>query len=68
MGGNVVSLTTDGFITNIEDLENKITQSTNKINHFFLKYRSLRFYLSNTITALDVNYKCKGIVRLTTII
>jgi hypothetical protein len=63
----VVSLTTDGFITNIEDLENKLLNLPIKDITFFSKYSSLRLDLSNTITALEEKYRCKGTVRWTTI-
>jgi hypothetical protein len=35
MGGLVVSTTTDGFITNIRDLENKLNNLTEKENYLF---------------------------------
>jgi hypothetical protein len=46
LGGDVVSVTTDGFICNIEDLENKILESPNTTKTLLLIYRDLRTILT----------------------
>jgi hypothetical protein len=46
LGGDAVSVTTDGFITNIENLEVKILRSTKTLKTFLNIYRSLRMVLT----------------------
>jgi hypothetical protein len=46
LGGDVVSVTTDGFICNIDDLENKILESQYTTKTFLLIYRELRTILT----------------------
>ena len=49
MGGKVVSVTTDGFITNVLDLESKISSG------FLLsEYKEIRNDLSGDSTGLEV--------------
>jgi len=56
-GGMVVSVTTDGFITNIENLEERIS------NQFLLsEYKKIRYELSNDNTALELKSKGLGII------
>lgn len=48
LGGRVVSVTTDGFITDIENLESCLINPKNKLKHDILKiYRKLRNDLSD---------------------
>lgn len=66
LGGKVVSVTTDGFITDIEDLENKLLELPQDCTTLLRKYRDLRYKLSSTCEALEVKYKGEGIISWTT--
>jgi hypothetical protein len=45
LGGKIVSVTTDGFITDIEDLENKLLNLPQNDIILLNKYRTLRYEL-----------------------
>jgi len=66
LGGQVVSCTTDGFVCDIENLENKILESFDKKDSLLSKYRSIRSVLSGVPEALEVKTFVKGIVQWTT--
>lgn len=62
LGGQVVSCTTDGFVTDIEDLENKILAlKLEKSLH--QNYRDVRLKLSGDPAALEVKTSVKGIMQ-----
>jgi hypothetical protein len=67
--GNVTSVTTDGFVTDIEDLESKIICNEKTKRFFFDKYRKTRTYLTdisgNTVNeqAFEVKTVVKGICQ-----
>jgi hypothetical protein len=55
-GGKVVSVTTDGFITDITDMESKLLAlKPNKIP-LLLLYRDLRYDLSESKDSLEVKH------------
>lgn len=57
VGGKVVSVTTDGFITDIEDLELKIS------NRLLLsKYKEIRSELSGDSTGLELKSSGVGVM------
>lgn len=60
LGGQVVSVTTYGFITNLEDLENKLIILAQDDIVLLNKYRSLRLDLSYKVKALELKYQGKG--------
>lgn len=62
--GKVISCTTDGFITNIDDLENKIGNL--KVNTFIKLYQKIREDLSNNPTSLELKHKGEGIISWST--
>ena len=64
LGGKVVSTTTDGFITNIVDLETKLLSLPEDEISLFSLFRKLRIDLtgSETTTCLELKYKSKGII------
>ena len=69
LNGRVVSATTDGFITDVEDLENKILDlqvKENKVRSLLREYRNSRKYLSNNIEGLEVKKFGKDILTWTT--
>lgn len=72
LGGKVVSVTTDGFITNIKDLEGKLLRLPKKDIVLLTKYRSLRETLTDfkdikpTKDALEIKSEGKGIISWTT--
>lgn len=47
IGGKIVSVTTDGFITDVEDLENKLLALKNDNLHCLYLYRDVRNLLTN---------------------
>jgi hypothetical protein len=57
LDGLVVSVTTDGFITNIDDLESKISK-----NYLFSEYKTIRKLLSDDATGLELKHSGKGIL------
>lgn len=61
LGGQVVSVTTDGFITDVVDLESKLTS-----NFLLGEYKKIRANLSETNISLEVKSSGKGIVAWTT--
>jgi hypothetical protein len=64
----VVSVTTDGFITNVNDLENKLLGLPKNDITLLTKYRSLREVLTDfkdvkpTTEALEIKSKGKGVI------
>lgn len=61
LGGKVVSVTTDGFITNLPHLEGKIST-----NYLFSEYKKIREVLSGDDTGLEVKNEGRGILAWTT--
>ena len=61
LGGVVVSVTTDGFITNISELENKIYD-----NFLLSEFKKIRLDLSGDNKALELKTKGKGIIAWST--
>jgi hypothetical protein len=57
MKGKVVSVTTDGFITNINDLESKL-----KDNFLLTEFKKLREELSDNDIGLEIKNYGKGII------
>lgn len=64
LGGKVVSVTTDGFITDIENLESVILKSRKKdISKTFLNlYRETRNLLCGSPNALELKSSVKGLL------
>ena len=61
LGGLVVSVTTDGFITNTDDLENRISD-----NYLFGEFKKIRFRLSEDNSGLELKNFGKGILAWST--
>jgi len=61
--GKVVSVTTDGFITNIEGLESKILDKNDSL---IKEFKKLRFELSDDDSGLEIKNSGKGIISWTT--
>ena len=57
-----MSVTTDGFICDIEDVENKILKLEERHTPLFRKYRVLREELSGNPTAIELKTEVKGIL------
>lgn len=68
LGGVVVSVTTDGFLTNIADLENRLLSLPQKEAPLFNKYKLLIENLTNddNSKALEIKNEGKGIVSWAT--
>jgi hypothetical protein len=68
LGGEVVSCTTDGFVTDIENLEEKLIEYDNKYHPDSLlnDYRNIRLKLSGEASALEIKTSVKGIIQWTT--
>jgi len=64
LNGKIVSVTTDGFITNIPDLENEILSNTlcKETNYLLRCFRSLRKELSGSETSLELKQVSQGII------
>jgi hypothetical protein len=63
LGGKVVSATTDGFITNISNLEEKLLELPQKFIPLLLHFRALTQDLHDlTTTALELKNEGKGIL------
>lgn len=52
-----MSVTTDGFVTNISDLEGKISG-----NYLFGEFKKIRLFLSEIDTGLELKNEGKGII------
>jgi len=61
LGGLVVSVTTDGFITNLADVESRLAQ-----NYLMSEYKKIRKQLSDDETGLELKHSGKGILAWTT--
>jgi hypothetical protein len=57
IGGLVVSVTTDGFITNLDELENNLAG-----NYLLGEFKKIRLNLSGDSTSLELKAKGKGII------
>ena len=66
LGGKVVSVTTDGFITDLPNLESKLLSLKEKEIPLFLQYRKLRLELSGKAESLEIKHSGKGIISWTT--
>ena len=68
LGGLVVSVTTDGFITNLENLEDSIISNIKcqNSNYLLTKFRDLREDLSNNETSLELKNISSGIISWST--
>lgn len=66
LGGKVVSVTTDGFITNLPDLENKILNNRKCKTTLLSEYRKIREMLSGDPTALELKHEGEGVLSWTT--
>lgn len=64
--GSVVSATTDGFITNLEELEDKLLELPSEKTNLHRMYRKSRLDLSENSNALEVKKQGIGIVSWTT--
>lgn len=64
LGGKIVSVTTDGFITDLPDLENKLLNCKN--NYLFKEYRKIRFELSKNPEGIELKQAGVGIIYWTT--
>lgn len=64
LGGKIVSVTTDGFITDIKDLEDVLLNSKNKnVSKTFLNlYRETREFLCGDPQALELKNSVKGLL------
>jgi hypothetical protein len=63
LGGSVISVTTDGFITDVADLEEKLLKINPEKTLFFRSYRLMRKALSDSPTAFELkNTEDKGIL------
>jgi len=62
----VVSVTTDGFITDLENLETKLLFLPEEYTTLLRKYRAIRTDLSGVSDALEVKSDGKGIISWTT--
>lgn len=63
LGGDVVSCTTDGFVCDIENLEQKILENFQEDDSLLNAYRTIRAELSADPSALEVKTKVKGIIQ-----
>jgi hypothetical protein len=68
LGGKIVSVTTDGFITDLDDLENKLLSLPKEDTVLLTKYRALRGELTDgkSNEALEIKSHGCGIISWTT--
>lgn len=66
LGGKVVSVTMDGFITNVVNLEQKLLQLPIEDCILLRKYRTLRGDFSGVSDALEIKSCGKGVISWTT--
>lgn len=65
LGGRIISVTTDGFLTDIPDLEEKLLKML-KTNQLFMLYRSAREALSGNSNTLELKENGVGVITWTT--
>jgi len=65
LGGQVVSCTTDGFVTDVENLEEKIINLNIK-GSLLQRYKDIREKLSGDDSALEIKTSVRGIMQWTT--
>ena len=61
LGGLVVSVTTDGFITNVHSLEKKVSEK-----YLMSEYKKIRLDLSGDNSGLELKHSGKGIIAWST--
>jgi hypothetical protein len=66
LGGEVVACTTDGFVTDIENLEQQIIDNFQLKDSLLNDYKNIRQTLSGDPSALEVKTSVKGIIQWTT--
>jgi len=66
LGGQVVSCTTDGFVTDVQNLESKICESFDIKGTLYEQYRNIRTKLSGEALALEVKTSVNGIIQWST--
>jgi hypothetical protein len=57
LGGLVVSVTTDGFLTNIKDLDEKLMSK-----YLYGEFKNIRLKLANENIGLELKNRGKGIM------
>lgn len=62
LNGRLISVTTDGFITDVSDLESKILNLKGRSKSLLSEYKNLRLDLLNDDTSLEIKKSGKGIV------
>lgn len=62
LGGKVVSVTTDGLITDLKDLEEKLLALPMDDTILLRKYRDIRLELSDKSDALEIKSEGIGII------
>jgi hypothetical protein len=62
LGGNIVSVTTDGFITDLESLESKMLDLPKEKRPLLNLFRSIRLKLSGTSDGYELKNYGKGII------
>ena len=69
IGGRICSATTDGFVCDIENLEQKLLKYFEDIKYkdsFLARYRHIRLLLSGDPSALEIKTTVKGLIQWTT--
>jgi hypothetical protein len=61
LGGKIVSCTTDGFVTDLSDLENLLENCTDN-NVLIKNFQDIRTLLSGDKTGLEIKHEGKGII------
>jgi hypothetical protein len=57
-----VSVTTDGFITNMDNIEDRILKDSSLNSYLLKSYRYIRNILSREVIALELKNSGKGIM------
>jgi len=66
LGGQVLSCTTDGFVCDIENLEDKIVENFDTKDSLLESYRNVRSTLSGNEASLEVKTSVKGMIQWST--
>jgi hypothetical protein len=61
LGGVVVSVTTDGFLTNVEELDEKLVSK-----YLYGEFKNIRMLLANETLGLELKNSGKGIIAWST--
>lgn len=62
LNGKVASVTTDGFLTDISDLESKIISNSNLVSNLLQEFKEIRFLISGNSEGIELKHESTGLL------